>query len=147
MFRTLKALFTKAEPYETPLPEADAQHAMGALMVRAAKADNKILFEELQVIDSILARRFGLNPVEASKMRAACERLEKEMPETQEMTAIVRNAISMEERERTLKALWQVVYADGVKHEEEDVLLHHIEKLLGISKERAKALQSEVREG
>ncbi|WP_417274884.1 TerB family tellurite resistance protein [Celeribacter halophilus] len=147
MFRTLKALFKKAEPYETPLPEADAQHAMGALLVRAAKADHKILFEELQVIDSILARRFGLNPVEASKMRAACEKLEKEMPETQEMTSIVRNAISMEERERTLKALWQVVYADGVNHEQEDVLLHHIEKLLGISKDRAKALQSEVRDG
>ncbi|SFI70423.1 TerB family tellurite resistance protein [Celeribacter neptunius] len=144
MFEALTALFRKPETYETPLPEADAQHAMGALLVRAAKADRLILFEELQVIDWILAQRYGLGPVDASKMRASCEKLEKAMPDTEEMSRILRDAISFEEREATLRALWQVVYADGVKQDEEDVLLHQIEEVLGISPARAKEVQSEV---
>jgi uncharacterized tellurite resistance protein B-like protein len=123
------------------LPEADARHAMGALMVRAAKADNTYLFEEIQVIDRVLAGRYGLNPIEAAKMRAACQKLESQMPDTSEMTGILKNAISSDEKEATLSALWAVVYADGVKHAEEDALLHQIEDVLGISPERAKELQ------
>lgn len=144
MFEKLRALFDKTSDYQTPLPEADAQHAMGALLVRAAKADNIFLFEEIQTIDKILAQRYGLNPVEASKMRAACQKLETEMPDTDEMTGILRDAVSDAEKEATLSALWAVVYADGIKQDNEDALLHQIEAVLGVSPDRAKALQDAV---
>lgn len=141
MLETLLGLLKKPQTYQTPLPEADARHAMGALMVRAAKADNVFRLEEIQAIDKVLAERYGLNPIEAAKMRAACQNLEREMPDTDEMTAVLRDAISVEEKEATLTALWRVVYADGIKQDEEDVLLHEIEELLGISADRAKELQ------
>lgn len=141
MFENLLALLGHAKTYQTPLPEADAQHAMGALLVRAAKADHTFLFEEIKVIDQVLAKRFGLNPIEAAKMRASCEKLESEMPDTAEMTGILKDAISAEDKEATLSALWAVVYADGVKHDEEDALLHEIEAVLGVTPARAKALQ------
>jgi uncharacterized tellurite resistance protein B-like protein len=142
MFESLRALFKKPEPYKTPLPEADAQHAMGALLVRVAKADKTVLFEEIKVIDQVLSKRYGLNPVEASKMRASCQLLESEMPDTEEMTELMKDTISVEEKEATLIALWSVVYADGVKHAHEDALLHQIEALLGVSPERAIELQA-----
>lgn len=145
MFENLLALLGHAKTYQTPLPEADAQHAMGALLVRAAKADHTFLFEEIQVIDQVLAQRFDLNPIEAAKMRASCEKLEAEMPDTAEMTGIIKDAISADEKEATLSALWSVVYADGVKHDEEDTLLHEIEAVLGVSKKRAKELQIAAR--
>lgn len=145
MFENLLALLGHAKTYQTPLPEADAQHAMGALLVRAAKADHTFLFEEIKVIDQVLAKRFGLNPIEAAKMRASCEKLESEMPDTAEMTGILKDAISAEDKEATLSALWAVVYADGVKHDEEDALLHEIEAVLGVTPKRAKELQVEAR--
>nr|WP_319250726.1 TerB family tellurite resistance protein [uncultured Celeribacter sp.] len=144
MFDSLRALFRKPEPYHTPLPEADAQHALGALLVRVAKADHVIRFEEFQVIDRILSQRFDLSMVEASKMRASCQKLEAEMPDTDEMAQILRDAIDMEDREATVRALWQVVYADGVKHEDEDVLLHHLEAFWGIPRARALELQADA---
>ena len=144
MFESLLAFLHNPRGYQTPLPEADARHAMGALMVRAAKADNAYLFEEISLIDRVLAKRHGLNAVEAAKMRAACEKLEGGMPDTAEITAILRDAISSDEREATLSALWAVVYADGIKHTEEDLLLHQIEHVLGISPDRAKLLQMEA---
>ncbi|MEM5475214.1 TerB family tellurite resistance protein [Pacificibacter sp. AS14] len=145
MFENLLSLLGQVKTYQTPLPEADAQHAMGALLVRAAKADQKILFEEIQIIDQVLAQRFDLNPIEAAKMRASCEKLEAEMPDTVEMTGIIKDAISATEKEATLSALWAVVYADGIKHVEEDELLHQIEAVLGISSKRAKELQIAAR--
>ena len=144
MFERLKAFMRNPSGYHTPLPEADASHAMGALMVRAAKADHTYLFEEIAMIDKILAKRHNINPVAAAKLRAECELLEKEMPETDEIANILEHAIGTAEKEATLTALWQVVFADGVKHEEEDQLLHHIEEVLGVPPERAKVLQAEA---
>ncbi|WP_108813625.1 TerB family tellurite resistance protein [Loktanella sp. Alg231-35] len=144
MLDRLKAFFGNPSSYHTPLPDADASHAMGALLVRAAKADDAYLFEEIVMIDRILAKRHGLNPVEAAKMRAECELLEREIPQTSEIAMILEHAISVTEKEATLLALWQVVFADGVKHDEEDELLHRIEAVLGVAPERAKELQAQV---
>lgn len=145
MLENLFAFISNPGGYKTPLPEADARHVMGALLVRAANADNAYLFEEIKLIDQVLAQRHGLDPVAAAKMRAACEKLESEMPDTVEMTSILRDAITPDEKEATLRALWAVVYADGVKHSEEGLLLQQIEEVLGISPDRAKALQLQAR--
>jgi uncharacterized tellurite resistance protein B-like protein len=144
MFDQLRALFLNPAAHETPLPEADAHHALGALMVRAAKADNTYLFEEIAFVDRVLAERHGLDPVAAAQMRAACERLEAEMPRTEDLTAILHNAIGAEEMETTLRALWGVVFADGHEHRDEARMLHQIEAFLGIPADRAKALQAEA---
>ena len=144
MLERLTAFFGNPAGYHTPLPEADASHAMGALLVRAAKADHTYLVEEIAVIDKILAKRHGINPVDAAKMRAECELLEREMPDTDDIATVLEHAINTAEKEATLRALWQVVYADGIMHEEEDQLLHQIEAVLGVGAARAKELQAQA---
>ena len=146
MFENLLAFFRNPADakYKTSLPQADARHAVGALLVRAAKADHSYLFEEITLIDKVLAERNGLNPVEAAKMRAACEKLERNMPATQDIADILKDAVSVDEKEATLLALWRVVFADGIKREEEDLVLHQIEEILGVSRERAQQLQTQA---
>ena len=140
MFERILSLFTGSDEFHTELPEADAQHALGALMVRAAKADRAYLFEEVEQIDAVLAKLYDLNPVEAAKMRAGCERLEEEMPATEDLAGILHNAISASDREAAVAALWSIVFADGVEHEEEDELLHAVEAVLGVDKATSKRL-------
>lgn len=144
MLERLTAFFGNPAGYHTPLPEADASHAMGALLVRAAKVDHTYLVEEIAMIDKILAQRHGINPVAAAKMRAECELLEREMPQTTDIAIILENAISTTEKEATLLALWRVVYADGIMHKAEDDVLHQIETVLGVQPERAKELQAQA---
>lgn len=141
MFERLQALFLNPKSYETPLPDADARHVMGTLLVRAAKSDDTYLFEEVKLIDKVLAERNGLNPVEAAKMRAACEKLEAHMPDTEDLARTLRDTVSVAEKEATLRALWRVVFADGIKREVEDRMLHRIEDVLGVAPARAKELQ------
>ena len=139
MFQRILSLF-HSNAHVTPLPEADAKHALGALLVRAAKIDKAYMFEEIEHIDDLLAHRFSLNPVQAAKLRAECEVLESAMPDTAALATVLHDAIDMEEREATVLALWEVVFADGVEVAAEDDLLHQLEALLGVSPERSREL-------
>lgn len=144
MFQRILQLFSSVHGYRTPLPEADAKHALGALLVRVAQADHAYLFQEVEQIDRILAKRFGLNPLEAAKMRAGCERLSDEMPDTKDLIAVLHDAIDLAEREATLLALWQVVFSDGQLHETEDELLALVQNTFGVAPEVCARLRSEA---
>ena len=136
MLERLLSLFQPGKTVPT-LPPVDAQHALGALLVRAAKVDRAYLFEEVEEIDQILAHMYDLNPVEAAKLRAACEKLERAMPDTETLARVLHDAIPLAERESAVRSLWSVVLADGGEQPEEGDLLHQIERTLGVSPKRA----------
>ena len=144
MFERIMQLFSPVQSYRTALPPADAQHALGALLVRVAQADKAYLFQEVERIDRILAKRFDLNILDAAKMRAGCERLSNEMPDTAELITVLHDAIDVSEREATLLAVWQVVFADGQLHETEDALVTLVQQTLGVSPETCARLRAEA---
>ncbi|MBO6882544.1 MAG: TerB family tellurite resistance protein [Marivita sp.] len=142
MFERILALFDKTTP-TTPLPPADAKYALGALMVRTAMADKAYLFQEVEEIDRVLAKMYGLKPLEAAKMRAQCEKLEHELPKTADLAAILTENISTEKREAAVAALWDVVYADGNRHAKEDLLVGEIAGLLGVDEATCERIRDE----
>ncbi|MGR3502920.1 tellurite resistance TerB family protein [Pseudaestuariivita sp.] len=137
-----RALF--AHPAPEPLPEPDARLALGALLVRVAKSDTTYRVAEIQQIDRILALRNALGPIEAAKLRATCEKIEAEAPETEEFAALIRETVPYPERVGAVQALWQVVLADGVRHENEEALVSLIEGTLGVSRADSAAARAEV---
>lgn len=146
MFERLFELF-KPEVYETPLPEADAEHAFGALMVRVAKADKALLYQELERIDYILAKRNGLSALDAAKFRASCEKLEEAMPSTRELSEILAKEVPEADREQMFIALWEVLMADGLRDKREEDVVDRVASVLGIGSNRAAALAANVLPG
>ena len=69
-------LFPRRPKDRKPPPQPNAQLALGALLVRIAMADRSYEASEVAAIDRILAATFGLKPLDAAKLRAACEDLE-----------------------------------------------------------------------
>ena len=132
MFERLLSLFDIHPHYETPLPQADAGHAFGAILVHIAKADQAYLFEELERIDDILAARFGLNPVAAAKYRAECEKLEEAMPDTAELSAILKDNLNDATRADMVAQMWDVLMADGRKHRSEEAVIAEVAKVFGL---------------
>ena len=122
---------------ETPLPELDAQLAVGALLVRLAKSDQHYAVEEIAKIDLLLAQHYGLNPVEAAKTRATCEKLEAQAPDTDEFTAMVQATVDAAARLEVFEALWQVSLADRALKPEEQAFLTGAGTALGISDQDA----------
>ena len=122
-----------AAPKPQPLPEPDEKLALGALMVRVAKSDHTYKFSEISQIDRLLARLNGLKPIEAAKMRATCEKLDKAAPATEEFAHLIRETVSFEARIDALEALWEVVLADGKRREEELLVVGEVREALGLS--------------
>lgn len=77
-------------------------------------------------------------------MCTACERIEKAEPGTVKLAAILREAVGADELEDASRALWRIVFSDGIERDEEDEVLHEVEAMLGVTPERAKELHDEV---
>lgn len=129
----LGRLFPSLKPGPKPLPQPDAQIALGALLVRVAMANSEYLASEVAKIDEILAATFDLGPIEAAKLRASCEALERHAPGTPEFAEILRDEVSYNERKALGDAMWSVALADGKRDEHEERQLTEIETALGMT--------------
>jgi len=126
-------LFPKRPKETAPLPEPTPQLALGALLVRVAMADRHYQATEVGAIDRILSGTFDLKPLEAAKLRATCEALERQAPGTDEFTEILRETIPYAERLGLAMAMWQVLLADGEHDAMEEETLHRVEAALEIT--------------
>lgn len=120
-------------PDPSPMPETDARLALAALLVRIARSDGAYSDSEVERIDRILARRYGLEPAAAQALRGEAEALEGQAPDTVRFTRAIKDAVAYEEREAVIEALWAVVLADGTRDQEEDALLRLVASLLGVT--------------
>ena len=128
MFADLLARLTASDP--APVPDADARLALGALLVRIARADDDYRQIEKDRIEAILARRYGLS--DASGLRAECEQLEAEAPDTVRFTRAIKDAVPYEDRLAVIEAMWEIVLADGHRDDEENSLLRMVAPMLGV---------------
>lgn len=122
-----------SHPNPAPLPEPDARLALGALMVRIAKSDHHYDLLEIQRIDLLLRRLFGLGPLDAARMRATCERLEHTAPPSDRFGHLIRETVSLEARLAALEALWEVVLSDGTSAPPELAVLEVAREAMGLS--------------
>ena len=113
--------------------EISESQAMAALMVRIAKSDDDFAIAECERIEAILSILYGLSLVEASSLRSKAETLEADAPDTVRFTRAIKDAIPYEGRFDVVRALWQVVLADGERDHEEDALMRLLASLLGVN--------------
>jgi uncharacterized tellurite resistance protein B-like protein len=133
------------EPAAAPLADSDARLALGALMVRLARADGTYAADEIDRIDRVLAGRYGLDRAAAAALRATCEAVEAEAPDTVRFTRAIKEAVPYEDRIGVIAALWQVVLADGQRDAEEDSLMRMLAPLLGVTDQDSNAARLTVR--
>ncbi|AUC54733.1 hypothetical protein CDO87_16815 [Sagittula sp. P11] len=134
MFERLTTFFRSKPATPEPLPELDAKYALGTLLVRVAQADSAYLFEEIEQIDRTLAEWNDLNPVEAAKMRAMCERLAHTIADDAELAGLIRNHVDYAHRLEAVQALWRVARSDGITDTREQALVDLVETHLGIER-------------
>ena len=113
--------------------EIDEKQAMAALMVRIAKSDDDYAITECERIEAILSVLYSLSPAEAAKVRNQAETLEANAPDTVRFTRAIKDAVPYEGRFEVVRALWQVVLADGERDHEEDALMRLLASLLGVN--------------
>jgi uncharacterized tellurite resistance protein B-like protein len=120
-------------PEPEPLPFDDARLALAALLVRIARADHDYAQIERDLIDRLLAHRYGLSPFEAAALRDRAEALEAEAPDTVRFTRAIKDAVPYDDRVGVIEAMWFIVLADGARDQEEDALLRLVAPMLGVN--------------
>ena len=113
--------------------EITARQAMAAVMVRVAKSDDDYAVAECERIDAVLSVLYNLTTSEATSLRVQAEALEADAPDTVRFTRAIKNAVPYDDRFDVVRALWQVVLADGERDHEEDALMRLLASLLGVN--------------
>ncbi|MBU2992848.1 TerB family tellurite resistance protein [Octadecabacter sp. 1_MG-2023] len=131
MFGELFKRLTAPDPVE--FSDTDARVALGALLVRLARADGIYDSAEIAQIDAVLMDRYGVSQQDAQDLRAKCEIAETEAPDTVRFTKAIKEAVAYEDREAVVEALWSVALADGDRDHHEDALLRMVAPLLGVT--------------
>lgn len=123
---------------------ADARLALGALLVRIARADGHYDSAEAVRITQVLGTRYGLSDAEAVKLRGACEEAEREAPDTVRFTRAIKDTVPYEDRKSVVRALWQIALADGVRDDHEDALVRMVAPMLGVSDQDSNGIRRAV---
>lgn len=131
MFADILKRLTEPEPDD--LPDDDARLALTALLVRIARADDDYSAGEKERIDRINSVRYDLGPGAVVALREEAEALESEAPDTVRFTRAIKDAVPYEDRLSVVKAMWEVVLADGDRAKEEDALVRMAANFLGIN--------------
>lgn len=132
MFRNLLSRLFSDTPGAPPLDAQDGEMAVAALLIRVARSDERYTPVEHVRIEQVLARRRGLDSVEAAERRMAAEMIEAEAPDTVRLTRCIKERVPLEDRVGIIGALWQVVYADGRRSSDEEAMVRLTAGLLGV---------------
>ena len=132
-------------PTPDPMVDNDARLALGALLVRLARADGHFDAAERAQIKAILEQRYGL--ADASDLVSDCETLEEEAPDTVRFTRAIKDAVAYEDRLGVIEAMWQVVLADGVRDAQENSLMRMVAPMLGVEDQDSNAARRRIEAG
>ena len=121
------------EPTDAAPTDDDARIALAALLVRVARSNWNYDQVEVDRIDLILCRRYGLSPDDAADLRLDAESIESQANDTVQFTRTIKDAVALEDRDAVMEALWELVLADGQRDHEEEAILRLIAPLLGIN--------------
>ena len=128
MFADLLRRLTAPDPEQ--VPDADARLALGALLVRIARADGDYAQVEKDSISDILAARYP--DADIDWLMSECEAFEAEAPDTVRFTRAIKDAVAYDDRLAVVEAMWEVVLADGVRETHENQLMRLVPPLIGI---------------
>lgn len=130
MLHHLRKLLDSPDAAEEPLDREGAQVAIAAILVEAARADGHYEVAERNMIDKVLAQRFGLPRSEAAEVRSEGEALQAEAADIVRFTRAIKNSVPHHERYGVVEALWEVIYADGTRDVHESALMRRLSGLL-----------------
>jgi len=111
----------------------DATFALAVLLIEVARSDDRVEVREQGIIERVLARRFGLDRSEVTRLMKAAEEGAIKATDLHHFTLTVVREFSEEERIGVIEMLWEVAYSDGLLTSDEDALIRRVAGLIYVS--------------
>ncbi|MEM8773238.1 MAG: TerB family tellurite resistance protein [Pseudomonadota bacterium] len=140
-FKSLFAQKTANEDEKSA--ETEMRHAVAALFVEAARADEAYEDHEKEIIDKALAGLFGVSTEAAADLRASGETAQAEALDIQRFTRLAKS-MAHEEKIEFIERLWEVVLSDGERDPFEDALIRRICGLIYVDDKDSGAARARI---
>ena len=111
----------------------DLELSVAALLIEAARMDEKFDAGERVIIERLLARSFSLDPRSVQSLIEKAERVVQRSAQYFPFTQQICRHASADARLQIIEMLWKVVYADGTLDPHEDALIRQIAGLIQVS--------------
>ncbi len=139
--RALVRSLVEPEGSDTISPDSP-RLAAAALMYHVIQADGVLTDSERARFADLLREEFTLDEDALQDLMAAAEAADDEAVDLYRFTSVLMQAYDAAGRTAFIEMLWEMVYADGKRHELEDNVVWRIAELLGVSgRDRVKMRQ------
>ena len=119
-------------PPATPVVDRVAV-ATAVISLEMAHADNEFSKEEQEHIPALLQKMFDLSEEESADIITSAEEEIKNSLDLWKFTNIINRNFDRPQKKEIIRAVWQLVYADGTLDKHEDYLMHKLSKLLNMT--------------
>ena len=127
----LNKLFLTSEPQSPPIdPEHVLRVSTATLLIEVCRADFQEQESELERMRHLIAQQFSLNETELDELMLQARETADKLVSLQHITRLLNEQFDASMKIRVVEMMWQVVYADGVKHHYEEHLIRQVSELL-----------------
>lgn len=137
---------TLAEKTDTGQREVALKTATAALLMEVARADFERSSAEMQTVERLLGKQFGLSDDEARDLMDAAKTESDQSASLYRFTHAVHEHLDPAEKRRIIGLLWRVALADENLDKYEDSLMHKIAKLIYVPHGELMAMKAKVME-
>lgn len=123
--------FAKDDP-DRRVGADELQLAAAALLFHVIAVDGVVSPAECETLRLVLARRFNLDPDKVAELVKSAEAADAEAVDLYAFTSVLKRRLDLEDRERIVAMMWELVYADGSVHELEDNVVWRVAELLNV---------------
>lgn len=111
----------------------DSRVAAAALMYHVIQADGVLREVEKDRFTDLVKDQNDLAGKELAQLLAAAKKADAEAVDLYRFTSVLIRQLEEDQRIHFIELLWELVYADGVRHELEDNVVWRISELMGVS--------------
>lgn len=112
--------------------DLELQAATAVLLIEAAYGDTEYVWREHRAIVKGLEREFGLGRREVQELLGRAAEIRPPVVALADVTQVLRDRFTREQREEVLRLLWSVIDADDTIEEWEEVFAAHVATVLGL---------------
>lgn len=122
----------------------DPRVAAAALMFHVIDADGVRDEAEKDGIRQVLSKLYGADGKELLRLIEAGEEADRHAVDLYAFTRVIKREFDEERRREFIEVLWELVYADGERHELEDNIVWRIAELIAVERRDRIAMRQRV---
>ena len=125
--------------------DLELRAATAVLLLEAAYGDTEYVWREHRAIIRGLEREFGLGREQILELLGRANEIRPPIVKLSDVTDVLRERYSPEQRAEVVRLLWRVIQADGVVEEWEAIFADHIAQAVGLDPEAAAQARTDAK--